>query len=115
MTDNDKPLREMSDDDLQNANLWDWDSAEQLPAVTPRRRARAVVSVAFPGEQFDFVSDAAELADMKLSHFIREAAFEKAAGITANLGVGTVTNGVKSFESGLPLVDAFGLDRVAVG
>ena len=77
MTDeNDKAMRDMTDKELQDESGWDFESAEQL---APReQKARAVVSVAFPGDAFDFVSDADERSGMKISHFIREAAFEKA-------------------------------------
>lgn len=72
----DKPLRDLDDADLQDEATWDIERAEQLPP--PERRARAVVSVAFPGETFELVSRAARSAGMKLSQFIREAAVEQA-------------------------------------
>lgn len=72
----DKRLRDLSDADLQDESTWDIDEAEHLPP--PERRARAVVSVAFPGETFELVSRAARSAGMKISQFIREAAVEKA-------------------------------------
>ncbi len=79
MTNNDKPLREMSDEELQDESMWDFEDGEHLPA--PVRKPRAIVSVAFPGEDIGIVSAAARNADMKLSHFIREAAMEKAAAV----------------------------------
>ena len=86
MTDeNDKAARDMTDDELRDESTWDFESAEQL--APPERKARAVVSVAFPGDAFDYVSEAAEGAGMKLSHFIREAAIEKAAAATVYFGV----------------------------
>jgi hypothetical protein len=54
---------------------WDLDAAEARPAV---RNRRAVVSVAFPSEDFKKVSQAAERAKMKISEFIREAAIAMA-------------------------------------
>ena len=53
---------------------------EELPP--PARKARAIVSVAFPGADFDYVSEAARNARMKISHFIRAAALEKADAVT---------------------------------
>ena len=79
MTNNDKPLREMSDEELQDESMWDFEDGEHLPA--PVRKPRAIVSVAFPGEDIGIVSAAARNADMKLSHFIRAAAMEKAATV----------------------------------
>lgn len=93
MTDeNDKAMRDMTDEELQDESGWDFESAEQL---APReQKARAVVSVAFPGDAFDFVSDAAERSGMKISHFIREAAFEKAAATTIYLGAAATETAV---------------------
>ena len=75
-----KAPREMSDEELRDESKWDFENAEQLPP--PTRKARAIVSVAFPGADFDYVSEAARNADMKVSHFIRAAALEKASAVT---------------------------------
>ncbi len=86
MTDeNDKAPRDLTDEELQDESAWDFESAQQMAPA--ERKARAVVSVAFPGEAFDYVSEAAEGAGMKISHFIREAAIEKAAAATVYFGV----------------------------
>ncbi len=77
---NEKAPREMSDEELRDESMWDFENAEQLPP--PERKARAIVSVAFPGADFDYVSQAARNADVRLSHFIREAAIEKASAAT---------------------------------
>lgn len=79
-TESEKAPREMSDEELRDESKWDFENAEQLPP--PARKARAIVSVAFPATDFDFVSEAARNASMKLSHFIREAAIEKASAAT---------------------------------
>lgn len=55
---------------------WDWENAE---VHEPSKRARAIVSVAFPGDAFDIVSDGAQRAGKKPSAFIREAALHAAA------------------------------------
>ena len=70
----------MSDEELRDESTWDFENAEQLPP--PARKARAIVSVAFPGADFDYVSEAARNARMKISHFIRTAALEKASTAT---------------------------------
>ncbi len=81
MTNEDRQLRDMSDEELQDESTWDLENVEeQLP--TPERKARAVVSVAFPAEDIGIVSAAARNADMKLSAFIRDAAVEKANALT---------------------------------
>ena len=81
MTNEDRQLRDMSDEELQDESTWDMENVEeQLP--TPERKARAVVSVAFPAEDIGIVSAAARNADMKLSAFIRDAAVERANALT---------------------------------
>ncbi len=80
---NEKAPREMSDEELRDESMWDFENAKQLPP--PERKARAIVSVAFPGADFDYVSKAARNADMKVSHFIRAAALEKASAATPTL------------------------------
>jgi hypothetical protein len=53
---------------------WDFDNAEIRPPVRGRR---AIVSVAFPAEDFQVVAKTAEALGMKLSEFIREAAVSR--------------------------------------
>ncbi len=63
----------MSDQELQeleNPENWE-DESEVLPAVKSRR---AVVSVAFSREDFEYVVERAQLQGMKTSELIREAA-----------------------------------------
>ncbi len=78
-----KAPRDMSDEELRDESKWDFENTEQLPP--PERKARAIVSVAFPAADFDYVSEAARNASMKISHFIREAAIEKASAATPSL------------------------------
>ena len=85
-----KAPREMTDEELRDESMWDFENAEQLPP--PERKARAIVSVAFPGADFDCVSEAARNADMKVSHFIREAAIEKATAATPRFYFAPATN-----------------------
>ena len=80
INESEKAPREMSDEELRDESTWDFENAEQLPP--PARKARAIVSVAFPGADFDYVSEAARNARMKISHFIRAAALEKADAVT---------------------------------
>ena len=89
-----KAPREMSDEELRDESKWDFDNAEQLPP--PARKARAIVSVAFPAADFDYVSQAARNADMKLSHFIREAALEKASVATPTVYLNAVRTETKT-------------------
>ncbi|MGA2285522.1 MAG: hypothetical protein ABSG55_04555 [Dehalococcoidia bacterium] len=65
------------DEDLKNPEKWDWDHAERRAG---RKKARAIVSVAFNREDFDSVAHFAERAGMKLSEFIRSAAIGCAEG-----------------------------------
>ena len=60
---------------LLDAGDWDLEHAVLKPG---RKNARAIVSVAFPGRDFDRVELAAERAGKKLSAFIREAAVNRA-------------------------------------
>jgi hypothetical protein len=65
------------DRELEDPNNWDYEAAERrLPAKT----RRAIVSVAFPPEDFQRVSKTAEAAGLRLSEFIREAAVKASAG-----------------------------------
>lgn len=61
--------------ELENGEEWDDASAE---LHQPARKARAVVSIAFPREAFDSVSAAAAEQGLKLSEFIRNAAITEA-------------------------------------
>lgn len=63
-------------EELQDAGSW-----EEAGAITqPTGKApRAIVSVAFPREDFERVAAQAQLAGMKTSEFIRQAAMEKAS------------------------------------
>lgn len=94
--DNEKPLRDMTDEELQDESMWDGENAQQLPPA--ERKARAIVSVAFPGEDFDFVSATARTVGMKLSHFIREAAIEKAATIVLTVAFDAVPTTTQGFS-----------------
>ena len=76
INESEKAPREMSDEELRDESTWDFENAEQLPP--PARKARAIVSVAFPGADFDYVSEAARNARMKISYFIRAAALAQA-------------------------------------
>jgi hypothetical protein len=68
--------RDLTDAELQDPNQWELDQAKEIE--TTGRKPRAVVSVAFDGSDFATVSNAARLAGMKVSQFIREAALERA-------------------------------------
>ena len=59
----------MNEEELQNPDNWDLEHAEK--AAPAARKARAVVSVAFPGEDFESVAKMAERLGMKTSEFIR--------------------------------------------
>ena len=61
--------------ELQNPDNWDFDNAVE---VKPRRKARAIVSVAFPSADFERVCKAAEKVGTKVSQYIRHAAMQKA-------------------------------------
>lgn len=92
-----KAPRDMSDEELRDESKWDFENAEQLPP--PERKARAIVSVAFPGTDFDYVSKAARNADMKVSHFIREAAIEKASAATPRLSFAVGPNEAAAYTN----------------
>lgn len=62
-------------EDLEKSDSWDFDNAVEHPPVRGRR---AVVSVAFPRDDFQLVSGTAANLGMKTSEFIRKAAVEKA-------------------------------------
>jgi hypothetical protein len=61
--------------DLESPETWAFESAVRRAG---NKAARAVVSVAFPREDFELVSRVAEQQGQKTSEFIRGAAIEKA-------------------------------------
>lgn len=63
-------------EDLEKPDNWDFDNAVEHPPVRGRR---AIVSVAFPRDDFQLVSGTAAKVGMKTSEFIRKAAIEKAS------------------------------------
>ncbi|MCH7745274.1 MAG: hypothetical protein IIB15_00425 [Chloroflexi bacterium] len=63
-------------EDLEKPDNWDFDNAVEHPPVRGRR---AIVSVAFPRDDFQLVSGTAAKLGMKTSEFIRKAAIEKAS------------------------------------
>jgi hypothetical protein len=64
------------DDELEGAEMWDFESAKGKKPIAGRR---TVVSVAFHADEFAVVSRAAQNSQMRLSEFIRFAALEKAS------------------------------------
>jgi hypothetical protein len=62
--------------DLQAEDTWDFDSAETRPG---KKSSRIVVSVAFPRQEFEEVTNAAKQLGVPTSQFIREAALERVA------------------------------------
>jgi hypothetical protein len=74
--------RDRGDAELENEDHWNFDTAEVRRGVV---RSRAVVSVAFAREDFQRVSEYAELQGKRTSEFIREAALEKVARATLPL------------------------------
>ena len=68
---NTEPLEE-----LENAENWDFDSAETRPPV---KAARAVVSVPFSRQDYEKVALCAEQTGERISEFIREGALQRAA------------------------------------
>lgn len=73
---------------LQNPGNWEFSKATRVPGG---RKHRAIVSVAFPSEDFQRVCQAAEKAGLKVSQYIRRAALEKADPPVHRLG-DTVTS-----------------------
>jgi hypothetical protein len=88
--------------DPEQNEPWDYERAERRPAV---KGARAVVSVAFPREDFERVSQAAKRRALRTSEFIREAALEKAVGQPAALTSYTVSLGAAIFSE-RPIAEA---------
>jgi hypothetical protein len=80
------------DGDLWDPGFCDHETAEERPAV---KRARAVVSVAFPRQDYDLVAEAARRADVRISEFIRRAAMTAAAPRTTRLSL--ITPGFPSW------------------
>jgi len=72
--------KELTEEELPDPETWDFENAVTLPPV---KNPRAIVSVAFPGDDFDMVSDAADRLGMRLSEFIRRAAIDHARGAPA--------------------------------
>lgn len=64
-------------EDLQDEKSWELD--EETPASRPRK-ARAVVSVAFPREDFERVEEYAQSHRISISELIRQAALQRIAG-----------------------------------
>jgi hypothetical protein len=67
-------MAKKSEHELKNPESWDFD---HLEVRDPVKSPRVVVSVAFPRESFNTISQYAELLGKKTSEFIREAALEK--------------------------------------
>lgn len=64
----------MADEELQKPENWDFDKAEEKPG---RSQGRAVVSVSFSREDFNLVSQHAEMLGLKTSELIRNATLEQ--------------------------------------
>ncbi|MEX2226634.1 MAG: hypothetical protein WEB52_09315 [Dehalococcoidia bacterium] len=74
-------------EELQDPESWEFDEED---AAVPPRKARAVVSVAFPREDFDRVEEFAEQHGLKVSALIRQAAVafvSGAQGATSTIAV----------------------------
>lgn len=65
-------------EELQNADNWDFDTAE---IRQPVKHPRAVVSVAFQREDFERVATLAQRHNMRMSEYIRKAALGGIAGV----------------------------------
>ena len=79
----------------------EWEEPEEELLAQPRRRPRAVVSVAFPREDFEVVEECAERLGKRLSEFIREAAIARAKprrGSVTYQGFGGTSDMVVSVE-----------------
>ncbi len=61
---------------LKSSEEWDY---ERTDRILPRKKARAVVSVAFSREDLELVGEHAERLGQKISAYIRQAAVEKAS------------------------------------
>lgn len=69
-------------DDYKNSDD-DW-ALDEAEIHEPPKNPRAVVSVAFPRDDFGKVSEAARASNMKVSEFIRTAALERAERVTGS-------------------------------
>jgi hypothetical protein len=99
----------MTNRGLEKEESWDFEGTERRGPASGRR---AIVSVAFPSEDFALVSQAARESEKKLSEFIREAAVQKAAqpqawGLTASRTYSLTTSPVMHHHSSETVV--FGL------
>ena len=65
-----------TEEELMDPKTWDWDNVATRPGN--KRRARAVVSVAFSAKEFEIVSDKAERLGKYMSAYIREVALRAA-------------------------------------
>ncbi len=63
-------------ENLESPEEWDYERAER---ISPQKKARAVVSVAFSREDLELIGDYAERLGQKTSAYIRQAAIEKAS------------------------------------
>lgn len=91
-------------DDINRDDDWDLDQAE---IHQPPKNPRAVVSVAFPRNDFRKVSEAAAISEMKVSEFIRTAALERAehvAGSSHSYSMSTSGSGAiyRTFTAAAP-------------
>ncbi len=68
--------RHLTDEELMDPDTWDWDNVVKVEPL--KKRARAVVSVAFSAEEFDSVGAKAERLGKYLSTWIREVALRAA-------------------------------------
>ena len=69
-------MNEHEVEDLERPENWDYKHAERRPGV---RKTRTVLSVAFPRDDFELISQYAQGLGMKVSEFVRKAALEKAS------------------------------------
>ena len=83
-----REAQEMTDKELEDSTNWDLDHSEELEPSG--RKARAVVSVGFDGQDFATVSQAARASGMKVSQFIRAAAVERASSPSLFVSFGAV-------------------------
>ncbi len=62
--------------ELENPEHWDFENVERRRGV---KRPRAIVSVAFPADDYELVARRADELGLKLSEFIRAAALDRAS------------------------------------
>jgi hypothetical protein len=77
-------------EDLQNPEHWDYERAERRPAA---KAGRAVVSVAFPRDDFQLVANAADREGERLSEFVRKAAVARARDQEPRPALASVSGG----------------------